>query len=82
MKRIVLGKIELIDLESIRQSTWETAIQLTKDIDKYDAPFIALSLELNAPFWTGDKKLSKGLRRKGVDWFLDTDLIKIIRDEK
>ena len=79
LKRTILKKIDLIDLESIRESTWEKAIELTIDVDEFDAPFIALSLELDSPLWTGDKKLTRGLKRKGVDWILDTETIKQIR---
>ena len=60
LKRILLKKIEIIDLESIAPSTWEKAIELVKDVDEFDAPFIALSLELDSPLWTGDKNLTKG----------------------
>ncbi len=82
LKRSVLRKIELIDLESLRQTTWEKAIELTQDLDEFDVPFIALSLELDSPLWTGDKKLTKGLRNKGINWILNTGIIKEIRDEK
>jgi predicted nucleic acid-binding protein len=75
-------KIDLIDLESIRESTWEKAIELVKNIDEFDAPFIALALELESPLWTGDKKLIKGLNKKGVDWVLTTDIIIEIRNDK
>jgi predicted nucleic acid-binding protein len=82
LKRIVLKKIELIDLESISPKTWEKAIGLTKDVDEFDAPFIALSLELDSPLWTGDKKLAKGLAEKGIDWILSTVILLEIRGEE
>lgn len=78
----LLKKINFIDLESIRESTWEKAIELTENIDEFDAPFIALSIELQAPLWTGDKKLIKGLNQKGIDWILTTDIITEIRNNK
>jgi len=77
---MLLRKIELIDLESIRSTTWERALELTGNVDEFDAPFIALSLELEAPLWTGDKKLIKGLKTKGIEWILDTNQIIKIRD--
>lgn len=80
LKRILLRKIDLIDLETISEQTWKRAIELTKDVDEFDAPFIALSLELNVPLWTGDKKLKNGLENKGIDGLLDTQTIKQIRD--
>ncbi len=72
LKRMPLKKISLIDLEQISSDNWQEAITLTKDVDEFDAPFIALSLELESPLWTGDKKLIKGLDRKGVEWIFDT----------
>lgn len=78
----ILKKIDMIDLQSIPQSTFEKSIELTKNVDEYDAPFIALALELDSPLWTGDKKLTKGLSKKGIDWVLSTDIIIEIRDTK
>jgi predicted nucleic acid-binding protein len=82
LQRNIFKKVDLIDLETIRDSTWEKAIELTKNIDEFDAPFIALALELESPLWTGDKKLIKGLNKKGVDWILTTDIITQIRSEE
>jgi len=81
LKRTILKKIEFIDSESINPSTWEKAIELSKGVDEYDAPFIALSLELDSPLWTGDNKLTKGLQEKGVDWIFNTETMKKIRGE-
>lgn len=80
--RTIIKKIDLIDLESVQQQTWEKAMELTKDVDQFDAPFIALTLELGSPLWTGDKKLINGLNEKGIDWILDTETIKQIRNEE
>lgn len=55
LTRTILKKIDLIDLESLNQSTWEKAVELTKNVDEFDSPFIALSLEMGSPLWTGDK---------------------------
>ncbi|TPV31170.1 PIN domain-containing protein [Paucihalobacter ruber] len=82
LKRNIFKKIDLINLESIRESTWEKAIELTKNIDEFDAPFIALALELESPLWTGDKKLIKGLNKKSIDWILTTDIIAEIRNDE
>lgn len=82
LKRILLKKIEIIDLESIAPSTWEKAIELVKGVDEFDAPFIALSLELDSPLWTGDKNLTKGMAKKGIDWILNTTDIREIRGEE
>jgi len=80
VKRTLLKKIDLIDIETIRKTTWEKALELTKHVDAFDAPFVALSLELASPLWTGDKKLAKGMQQRGIDWVLDTNTIKRIRN--
>jgi predicted nucleic acid-binding protein len=82
LQRNLFKKIDLIDLESIRESTWQKAFELTKNVHEFDTPFIALALELDSPLWTGDKKLIKGLNKKGVDWILTTDIITEIRNEE
>lgn len=81
LKRIFLKKIELIDLENLPSERWEKSVELVKDIDEFDAPFIALSLELKAPLWTGDKKLMNSLKKKDFDLILDTNTILRIRDK-
>lgn len=82
LKRIMMKKIDLIDLESLQATIWDMAVELTKNVDEFDTPFIALSLELKSPLWTGDKKLEIGLKKKGVDWVLNTAKMKQIRDGK
>ena len=81
LKRMLFKKINLIDLERIGSNNWKEAIALTKDVDEYDAPFIALSLELESPLSTGDKKLIKGLERKGVEWIFDTIRMREVREK-
>lgn len=82
LQRNLFKKVDFIDLKSIRESTWEKATELTKNIDEFDAPFIALALELDSPLWTGDKELIKGLNIKGIDWIFTTDIITKIRNEE
>lgn len=43
----------------------QRAMELCKDVDEKDAPYIALAIELDIPFITNDKKLYKGLKKKG-----------------
>ncbi len=73
LKRMITPKIYFIDHDLIQQNTWNQAKTLTQDIDEKDAPFVALTIELNALLWTGDKKLIKGLKRKSVDWAIDSE---------
>jgi len=81
LKRMVLKKIELIDLALVSDSIWKAAMDMTNPIDEFDAPFVALSLALESTLWTGDKKLLMGLRQQEVDWVLNTANLKEIRDK-
>lgn len=56
--------------------------KLVEGIDDYDAPFMALSLALKAPLWTGDKKLINGLKRKEYNFILDTASIAKFRNRE
>jgi predicted nucleic acid-binding protein len=79
IETLVLTTINFVSEASISEQSWIQAFALTKDIDEDDTPFIALGIELNAKLWTGDKVLSKGLAKKGVDLIVTTsDLKKLI----
>lgn len=82
LQLLIFKKVDLINPESISTQTFQNAYQLTKDVDEFDTPFIALALELDSPLWTGDKKLIKGMSEKKIDWILTTDLITEIRNDK
>jgi predicted nucleic acid-binding protein len=60
LKRINLYKEDLITIENLA-----TAYKLCREIDETDTPHVALTIELGALLWTGDKKLKEGLPRKG-----------------
>ena len=80
IETLVLSTINFVSEEMISDSSWQRAIALTKDIDEDDTPFIALTIELNAKLWTGDKILSKGLAKKGVNLIVTTaDLKKLVK---
>ena len=77
---LVLSSINFVSEDLISEKSWVNAFELTKGIDEDDTPFIALSIELDAKFWTGDKVLSKGLAQKGTDIIITTsDIKKLIR---
>ena len=61
--------INLIDENFLSFENRKKAYQFCKNVDEDDIPFIALSLELNIPLWTGDKKLINGLKNKGFKFF-------------
>ncbi len=79
IEALVLSTINFISEELISDQSWRQAISLTQGIDEDDTPFVALGIELNAKLWTGDKILSKGLAKKGLDLTITTaDLKKLI----
>jgi predicted nucleic acid-binding protein len=65
----IIEQIQFVPLDFIGIESRQKAYDLCKDIDIKDTPFIALSIYLNIPIWTGDKKLKEGLRLKGFDMF-------------
>ncbi len=68
---LILLQVNFFNEKSLSLSSRQAAYSLCKDIDPKDAIFIALSIELNAPLWIGDKKLKKGLSAKGFNHFFE-----------
>lgn len=62
--QMMLEKISFVQIDLITNENREKAYHLCKDIDEKDTIFVALSLELNAQLWTGDKKLKNHLLQK------------------
>lgn len=60
----VITKINFIEENSIPNKIYLTAIDLCKDYDITDTPFVALSIYYNAKYWTGDK-IKDYLKEKG-----------------
>lgn len=75
----ILKKITLIDLETLPPDDWQKAMELVKEVDEFDMPFIALAISLKAAVWTGDKRLTRGVTEKGIDWILDTRKVNALR---
>lgn len=67
----LIERVQFLPIDFISNNSRQKAYDLCKDIDIKDAPFIALSIELNIPIWTGDKKLKDGLRSKGFVQFYE-----------
>jgi predicted nucleic acid-binding protein len=65
----ILSRIKFVAEEFVASEHKLQAFNLCKDIDEDDIPFIALSLQLDAPFWTGDKRLKESLTRQGFTSF-------------
>jgi predicted nucleic acid-binding protein len=78
-ERLIYANIELISIKTLPLQIRQSAYKLVADIDAFDAPFLALSMHLKAPLWTGDKRLMNGLATKGIDWLIDTQRVQQLR---
>jgi predicted nucleic acid-binding protein len=67
----LIERFHFVPVEFISLESRQKAFDLCQNIDPKDTPFIALSIELNIPFWTGDKKLKSQLKRKGFRQFFN-----------
>jgi predicted nucleic acid-binding protein len=67
----LLQKLRFYDEQMISKQNIQTAYKLCVEIDIKDAPFVALTFELQAKLWTGDQSLMLGLQRKGIDIFFN-----------
>ncbi len=77
----IMAFIESISEDLISQTSWIKAAELTHDVDEDDTPFVALTIELNAILWTGDKKLMNGLVQKGFKSIVSTQELFSLRSE-
>lgn len=71
--QLLFEVVTVIPKFAISSMNWQKAYELCKGVDEKDTPFVALSLELDAPLWTNDKKLSNGIKKKGFDRFITVD---------
>jgi predicted nucleic acid-binding protein len=71
--QMLFEKIAVIPKFAISIENWQNAYKICKNIDEKDTPFIALSLELGVPLWTGDKALCGGSKKMGFDNFVTTE---------
>jgi predicted nucleic acid-binding protein len=67
----IIERIQFVPIYFISIDSRQKAYDLCKDVDIKDTPFIALSIDLNIPLWTGDKKLTEGLIKKGFNGFFN-----------
>ena len=65
----ILSRIKFVDEEFVTYENKLQAFNLCKEVDEDDIPFIALSIQLDAPLWTGDKRLKESLSRQGFTLF-------------
>ena len=71
--QIITSRIKFIDDILISDKDFKKSIELVSDIDINDSMFIALNNHLPSHFWTGDKKLISGLRKKGYSKIFASD---------
>lgn len=73
--RELFSEITVIPKLAISKECFNKALSLCYDIDPKDTTYLALSIELNIPLWTNDKKLVQGLLKKGYDQVITTEKI-------
>ncbi len=69
----LLKNIHLFDENTLTKESLKIAFDLCYDIDLKDIPFVAVTIELDGLFWTGDKKLKNGLKIKGFNSFYEIE---------
>jgi predicted nucleic acid-binding protein len=69
----IFKRITFISEEQIRSSAWLAAEKLAANIDPNDTPYLAYAKHFRCKLWSGDKQLTKGLLKKGVDLVITTD---------
>lgn len=78
----IFQSIQFISEEQIKTSSWHSAAALLKEIDPNDTPYVAYAKHFRCKIWSGDKKLSKGLNKKGVNIILNTEEPFLLRSKK
>lgn len=72
--------ITFISEEQIKLAAWISAVQLVKDIDPKDAPYISFAKHFKCKLWSYDKVLKKGLEKKGFKNFISTEELYLLRE--
>lgn len=70
---LVCKDIKFISEEQVSIVNWKEAYELVKDIDVNDVQYVAFSKHFNRKIWSGDKKLTRGLEKKGFKNSITTD---------
>lgn len=68
---LLLNRITFINESAVSVGNIIHAFRLCSGIDEKDTPFVALSLEYDAPLWTRDLELKDGLSAKGFSHFFN-----------
>jgi predicted nucleic acid-binding protein len=67
----IMLQVNYVNEKTLSVEARQQAYDLCKDVDIKDLPFVALTIELDALLWTGDKKLKNALKLKGFDRFYE-----------
>lgn len=67
----LIRRIDFFDENSISVDALQQSWSLVKDVDPKDMLFVALTIEMNGLFWTGDVKLRSALISKGFNSFFE-----------
>jgi predicted nucleic acid-binding protein len=73
ISELIFSRIVFLDDILLTDRDLKKATELVSDIDKDDILFVALNEHLLSNLWSGDKKLMKGLKKKGYQRLLTTD---------
>ena len=76
LETLVFSRFEVIPNGAISATCWEKAAALVAGIDERDDHYVALSLQLGHPLWTGDLKLHRGLRDRKFTSVLTTEEVR------
>ncbi|MDO9255001.1 MAG: PIN domain-containing protein [Bacteroidales bacterium] len=72
---LILRNITILNQSIIPQEIYRKAELLCQDIDIDDTVFVAVSDFIQGILWTGDMKLLNGLKNKGYNRFISTDVL-------
>lgn len=75
---LTLTRITFLNEALISTISWAKARDFMSGLDDDDSIYVALSIQLKVPLWTGDKRLSKGLTKKGFAQIIDTSALRIL----
>lgn len=70
---LILKNVTILNHSILPKKAFEKAFEYCKNIDVDDTFFVAFSEYLDSRLWTGDKKLIKGLEKKGFNRAITTE---------
>ncbi len=77
LQHLVVQNVHFVDESQISQWNWLEAQRITTNVDADDIAFVALSLELKCPLWTGDKQLHRKIAN--IDIFSTKQLVAYLK---